>query len=110
MISSNTWADASMRLAISDWSLSSADQLTPMKTEQMLSTRRHLGNTEETRLIVMSFSVLDGSTRYSSCEDHGSPCVPSVPSGGPGTRKRIFIQKTLDLERQTSLFSSRVQA
>ena len=52
MISFRTLAEASIRLAMSESSLSlSAAQLTPIKMEQMLSTRRHLGNTEEILLI-----------------------------------------------------------
>src|ERR1035438_1937924 len=45
MTSFKTLAEASIRLARSDSSLSAA-QLTPMKIEQRLSTRRLLGNAE----------------------------------------------------------------
>src|SRR5437899_1456438 len=58
IISSRTLADASIRLAMSDCSLSSADQLTPAK---MPSTRRHFGTVEKTRFILSS-SVLELST------------------------------------------------
>jgi len=62
MISLRTFADASIRLAISESSLSlSADQLTPINMEQTLSTRRHLGSIEETLLIIW-FSPLLCST------------------------------------------------
>jgi hypothetical protein len=57
MISFSTFADASIRLAISESFLSAA-QLTPMNIEQRLSTKRHLGIIEEIRLISVSSSVL----------------------------------------------------
>src|ERR1700726_4301562 len=52
IISSRTLADASMRLEISDSSLSAA-QLTPIRLEQILRTRRHPGKNELIRLILV---------------------------------------------------------
>src|SRR5579864_6641757 len=52
IISFKTLADSSIRLAMSDWSLSAA-QLTPIKVEQMLKARRHPGSTNESRLILV---------------------------------------------------------
>src|SRR5438270_1217102 len=51
IISFRTFADASIRFATSDSSLS-ADQLTPTNIEQMVSTRRHLCHTVAVSLIV----------------------------------------------------------
>src|SRR4051812_48299054 len=53
--SSSTLAEASIRLAMSDCSLSSADQLTPTRSEQRPSTTRHLEAGEASSLIFVLF-------------------------------------------------------
>ena len=55
MISSNTLAEASIRLAMSDLLLSSAAQLAPNSNEQMLPARRHLSPTERIRRMLSSW-------------------------------------------------------
>src|SRR5579864_8995732 len=73
IISSKTLADWSIRFAMSDWSLSAA-QLTPIRVEQILKTRRHPGNTEEIRLIC-------GGVLFCAPREHTlfRPRAPSYP-------------------------------
>src|ERR1043165_9375268 len=55
MISFSTLAEASIRLVMSEPLSSSPAQLTPMKIEQMPSTRRNFGSNENCRILVSSF-------------------------------------------------------
>ena len=87
IISFSTLADASIRLAMSDCLSSSPAQLTPMKMEQMPSTRRYFGSNESCRIRCVLFILC--STRapaVSSRDQHDKSKLSSGPSGGSLTQ------------------------
>ncbi len=82
MISSRTLADASIRFAISESSLSSADQPMPTNIEQMLNNRRHLDHREESRFIFVLFCAPSEHPLSSiNCDIHPNPLTKSRLSG-----------------------------
>src|SRR6185437_5571364 len=88
IISSKTFAEASIRLAMSDLLFSSAAQLALTSTEQRLPTKRHLSPTERMCRMALSSSVFPHGNTIVPCETKlSSRSLSSYPAEAVNKRR-----------------------